>query len=175
MIRRVRSQVDDFHSRVYQQVVAIGQRVDGEESAPRQAARQQHRQNIPSSSISEYYKLNLTIPIIDHLSSELENRFNNDCSKHLIEFTKLLPADVIKSTSQLSPSDFPSLLEVYGSDLPAARSFDVELDLWQNKWTNNRVLAQELSIPEKTLKHTDSDYFPNIHTLIIINFWLLSL
>ena len=69
---------------------------------------------------------------------------------------------------KLSPSDFPCLLEVYGSDLPAARSFNVELDLWQNKWTNNPVLAQELSIPEKTLKHTDSDYFPNIHTLIII-------
>ena len=41
--------------------------VDVVESAPRRAGKQQHRTN---ARISDYYKDNLTIPILDHLSNE---------------------------------------------------------------------------------------------------------
>ena len=75
-LRGVQSRVDDFHTRVYKQVLQLGQSVDVMESAPRQASRQQHRQNIPSDNISDYYKRNFTIPILDHLISELSDRFN---------------------------------------------------------------------------------------------------
>ena len=66
-LRGVWSRVDDFHTRVYKQVLQLGQSIDVMESAPRQASRQQHRQNIPSDNISDYYKRNFTIPILDHL------------------------------------------------------------------------------------------------------------
>ena len=70
-LRGVRSRVDDFHTRVYKQVLQLGQSIDVMESAPRQASRQQHRQNIPSDNFSDYYKHNFTIPILDHIISEL--------------------------------------------------------------------------------------------------------
>lgn len=56
-IKSVWSRVDDFHSQ-------LGQSIDVAETAPRQTNRQQHRQNIPSDNISDYYKCNLTIPIL---------------------------------------------------------------------------------------------------------------
>ena len=40
--------------------------------------------------------------------------------------------------------------------------------MWQKVWTGDPEQAQELNTPEKVLAHTDSDYFPNIHTLIVI-------
>ena len=80
---------------------------------------------------------------------------------------QLLPSEVVKSTSQLKPENFCNLLQLYGSDLPAVKSFDVELDLWQNKWMRNSNHAKELNTPE-VLEQTDQDYFPNIHTLIVI-------
>ena len=52
--------------------------------------------------------------------------------------------------------------------MPSVRSLDAELDLWQNKWRGDAHLAQELNTPEKVLRHTDADYFPNIRTLIVI-------
>ena len=83
VISGVRSRVDDFHSQVYEQVLTLSQSVNIAESAPRLASRQQHRQNIPSDSISDYYKRNLTIPILDHLSNELDTRFDANCSQKL--------------------------------------------------------------------------------------------
>ena len=72
-IRDVRSRVDTFHSQVYEQVHLLSQSIEVVETAPRQASRQQHRQNIPSTTISDYYKRTLTIPLLDHLSSELDS------------------------------------------------------------------------------------------------------
>ena len=81
---------------------------------------------------------------------------------------RLLPFEVVKTTSQLKSENFGSILQFYGDDLPSVRSLDAELDLWQNKWRGDAHLAQELNTPEKVLRHTDADYFPNIRTLIVI-------
>ena len=167
-LKGVRSRVDDFHGQVYEQVLVLRQSIDVVEVAPRQANRQQHRQNIPSDSVSDYYKHNLTIPILDHLNNELDTRFGTSCSQNLSEFMQLLPFEVVKTASPLKPENFRGLLQLYGNDLPSVKSFDVELDLWQNKWTGNPEQAQVLNAPEKVLAHTDYDYFPNIHTLIVI-------
>ena len=168
VIRGVRSRVDHFHSQVYKDVLMLSQSIDVVEMAPRQANRQQHRQNIPAENISEYYKRNLTIPVLDHLSYELDTRFDADGSRNLIEFMQLLPVEVVKTTSHLRPENFSSLIQVYGNELPSVKSIDVELDLWQNKWNGDIEHAQELNTPEKVLAHTDYDYFPNIHTLLVI-------
>lgn len=114
-VKGAKSRVESFHSLPYQQAVRLGRSVDVEETKPRQTVRQQHRQNTPSSSVSEYYKRNLTIPILDHLISELDS---------LLEFMKLLPFEVVNATHHLVPGDFSNLLHVYGSDLPCVSSFE---------------------------------------------------
>ena len=167
-LKGVRSRVDDFHAQVYKQVLMLGQSVDVMESAPRQASRQQHRQNIPSDNVTDYYKRNFTIPILDHLISELDVRFSAGSSQYVVEFMRLLPSEVVNASSQLQLQDFTNLLQLYKEDLPSVRSFDVELNLWQSKWTGETQLANELDTPGKVLAHTDYDYYPNIHTLIII-------
>ena len=95
--RGVRSKVDDFHSQMYQDVLTLSESVGVTESAPRQASRQQHRSNAPSDNVSDYYKRNLTIPVLDHLSSELDTRFHANYSQNLIEFMRLLPFEVVKT------------------------------------------------------------------------------
>ena len=107
-------------------------------------SRQQHWQNIPSSNISDYYKCTITIPLLDHLSSELDSRFDAGCSHNLIEFMQLLPSEGAKTTSQLRPENFSAVLQLYGNVLPSVRSFDVELDLWQNKWSGESEQATKL-------------------------------
>ena len=110
----------------------------------------QHPDKQTGSNISDYYKRNLTIPILDHLSNELDTCFDAGCSQNLIKFMEL-PFQVIKTTSRLRPENFSSLLQLYGSDLPSVKSLNVELDLWQNKWNGDPEQAQELNTPEKVL------------------------
>ena len=86
---------------------------------------------------------------------------------------QLLPVEVVKTTSHLRPENFSSLIQAYGNDLPSVKSIDVELDLWQNKWNCDIKHAQELNTPEKVLAHKDYDYFPIIHTLLVIMATLL--
>lgn len=71
---------------------------------------------------------------------------------------KLLPFEVVKTTSQLRTEN--------STDLPCVKSFGVELDLWQNKWMGDSQLGYELNTPEKVLGHTDYDYFPNIIVIV---------
>ena len=85
-LQKIRSNVNPFHTRIYDQSMTIAQSVDVEESMPRLASRQQHRQNIQAPNSSEYFRLNLTIPLLDHLINELSSRFNNTSSHATMNF-----------------------------------------------------------------------------------------
>ena len=167
-IRGVRSRVDTFHDLTYDQALLLSQSVGVEESVPRLASRQQHRQNIPADNSRDYYKRILTIPILDHLICELDVRFDADSSQIVIECMQLLPSEMIDATLNLQVSDFPNLSQLFKDDLPSFMSLDAELDLWQNKWAGEPQLAVDLNTPEKVLAYTDQDFFPNIHALLVL-------
>ena len=54
VLRSSRSQVDDFHKRLHEEAVQLGITVGVEQSVPRLAGRQQHRQNIPATTPTDY-------------------------------------------------------------------------------------------------------------------------
>ena len=169
VVKGFRSEVDSFHDRYYQEALRLAALVDVEESAPRLAGRQQHRQNVPATSSAEYYRLNVTVPLLDHMISELDSRFNSESSSVVVDFIQLLPCAVYQKTAsdRLTTADLDTLLKLYEDDLPCARSLDVELELWRTKWKDSE-LAEGLNTPMKALPHVDKDYFPNIHTLMLI-------
>ena len=75
--------------------------------------RPQHWQNLPSSNsiYSEYSKWTTTIPMLDHLISELNVRFNESSCQFLLHFVKLLPSEVIKHPNRISQTGFVGLLK----------------------------------------------------------------
>ena len=93
-LQNIRSTVNNFHARIYSEATAIAHSVGVEESIPRLASRQQHRQNIRAQSISDYFHLNFTVPLLDHLITELSSRFNDTSSQATIEFFSLLPSSI---------------------------------------------------------------------------------
>lgn len=165
-VRDVRSNVNSFHALMYSQALLLCDSVGVEETVPRLASRQQHRQNIPAADSKEYYKRIITIPLLDHLLCELDARFDASSSKLVVEFMQMLPSGIVKSTSlRLQQSSIPQLVQLYRDDLPSFRS---ELDLWYNKWVNDPQLASDLNTPDKALIHTDQDFFPNIRMLFVL-------
>ena len=72
----VRNQVDHYHDTWYDEAVALAQEIEVQEQMPRHARHQSHRDNPPALSASEYFKRSITIPLIDHLISDLNARFD---------------------------------------------------------------------------------------------------
>ena len=169
VLKGCRSNVHVFHERLYQEAVQIGELVEVTESSPRLAGRQQHRSDICADTTTEYYKLNLTIPLLDHIINELDDRFDPDSSAVLREFIQLLPVAVFKRSDQLRSVDFARVLQLYEDDIPSSSSLDVELHLWQAKWkVSDNASLEDLNTPVKVLPHADKDYFPNIQSLMLL-------
>ena len=130
VVKRFMSEVNSFHDRPYHEALRLAALVDLEESAPRLVGRQQHRQNVPATSTAEYYRLNVTVPLLHHMISELfDSRFNSESSS-VVEFTQLLPCALYQKpqSKMLTAADLDTVLKLYEDDLPCRRSMDVELE-----------------------------------------------
>ena len=60
----------EFH-KVYLQAERMGISVNVDSSKPRSCARQRNRPNATVESIEDWYRINVAIPFIDHVISEL--------------------------------------------------------------------------------------------------------
>ena len=118
VLQSARRDVESFHARIYTAALDIAGKVNVDESAPRTTGRQQHRANVPSSSPSEYFKRQLTIPALDYLKSEISERFSSNSSTILSEIMKLLPVSVAESEEDITSADIDELCLFYEDDLP---------------------------------------------------------
>ena len=165
------SQVDMFYEHTFEEAVRLGASVDIEQSSPRLAGRQRHRSNAPAGTVKDYYKRNLTIPLLDHINGELNTRFSSESSAIVVEFMQLLPSTICENSAAtvLNKAYLTELLQIYEYDLPSARSLHVELSLWHTQCAERDAeLAESLNTAAKVLPHADQDYYPTIHILFLI-------
>ena len=89
--------MDIFHDSMYSDVKTLGDYVE-EESRPHLAGQQQHHSNIPSDSISNHYKVNMTIPVLDHIINQLDTRFDSYSTSIINESIKILPSQIFNKS-----------------------------------------------------------------------------
>ena len=168
-VSSIRKNVDAFHDDCYEKITAIAKRLNIPISKPRTNKRQVYRDNHPANSISDFYKVSLTIPLLDTLEQELKSRFSNDtlaCYSGLY----LIPSKVIGM--QNSPRKKPlkelckSIISFYYEDLPYPSRIEAELDLWEEYWTSEREIFPTNFA--QTLKAVDFTGFQNIKQLLKI-------
>ena len=157
---------EKFHEIVYSNAVALAHSVGIEESYPRIASFQLHRSNTPAANASQYYQRTLTIPMLDHLITGLDNRFEEGTAGIIVELVQILPSELVSSSVQLKASHFKDVLQLYKDDLPSAKALHTELDLWRMKWKSESIKAKELDTTTKTLIFVDKDY---IYVLLVIS------
>ena len=167
-LQSTRESVDSFHSLFYSKALEIAELVNVQESMPRTTGRQHNRSNVPASCPSEYYQRVVTIPVLDHLISEIDSRFNSRTSSLVTEVMQLLPPQIAKRDSTITPNELTEFRAVYGDILPSPLSLDTELHCWWVKWQENASTAEELQTPLKVLPLIDTDFFPNIYQIIKI-------
>lgn len=155
----IRSRIDvEFH-KVYQQAERMGSSVNVHPSKPRSCAHQTNRPNAPAESLEDWYRINVAIPFIDHVITELDSKFTR-LAKTASQLLSLVPSVMCDSNV-----NFSELIELYEDDLPSPELFDQEFSRWQHKF---QTLDKKPSSCASAIKECDKDLFPNIFILLQI-------
>ena len=168
-LRNIRENVDVHHGEWFAKVERMCDSVGIEPSLPRVCGRQHHRANVPAQTPCEYYRCIITIPVLDHLISELDTRF----SKHqqtALQGLYLVPSVLTTLEVEEISSKVCQLEDMYGDDLPHPSSLRSELHCWHLKWKQQEEEHGRCSLPTTpsiSLPHASS-LFPNIKVLLLI-------
>ena len=158
----MRNEVDLYHDRWYTEAVALADKISIEEKMPRCASKQKHRDNPPAST-PDYFKMSITIPLLDHLNLDLKTRFDFSTINSYYGLS-IVPSKMISmltaSGSQDWKEKFKLFINFYEDDLSNPLALDGELDLWQSYWETYQGSRPD-SITA-TLKHLTFHGFDNI-------------
>ena len=93
-IKDIEEECHEWFKDAYRLADKIGATV----SVPRITGRQEHRNNAPSVSAESHYRVNVAIPLIDHLLEEMSSRFSKD-NRARAEIFSLVTSAVVKHDS----------------------------------------------------------------------------
>ena len=132
----IREHIADYHGTWYSEAVALAAKIDVVERMPRTTSRQTRRDNHPASDASEYYKRVITIPLVDHLNSDLKTRYDfsnvNAYNGLCVVPSKMISLlNTSKPGAQSWKDKFKLFTFFYEDDLPNPLALDAEMELWQ--------------------------------------------
>ena len=163
-----RQNVDSIHSEWFEEIDKMCRSIRVEPSLPRLCGRQRNRDNIPAQTPSQYYRRTVTIPVLDHLISEMNRRFSEHQKTAFLGLNLILSILVKKPLCEVESVLLP-LESTYTSDLQDD-SFKPELHQWYLKWKKEDDTCGIQALPNTlafTLPHCSS-YFANIQILLHI-------
>ena len=148
-------------------VKILADKLDIAVAVPRINARQVHRDNIPADSPEEYYRRNLMIPFLDHITTELENRFGP------IHQTKVKLLGLVPALATSYPlASINEVGDLYKADLPSPYLLSTEFSRWKSRFSSTPHVGNRPDNLQKTLQVCDEDDFPNISVLLAIAYTL---
>ena len=168
-VQYVRDNIETHHSKWFLTISEMLSQMGVEPCVPRRCGRQIHRSNVPADTPMEYYRRTISIPMVDHLLSELQSQFGDHQRTAMLGLS-IVPSLFLSLESAECISRFKELADLYESDLRSPESLESELHCWHTKWQQQVRDRGESSLPTSltlTLRHVSSMY-PNITALVKI-------
>ena len=166
-VTTMRTNVDFYHTTWYEEAFKLAKEVEVQEGKKRTVGRQTTRSNPPSQSFTEHYKLTITIPLLDHLQTSLNARFDLD-SVNVYKGLSIVPAKMMSLSEKGIDwkEQFKTASTFYYDDLPNPLALDAELRQWFIYWdTHNGPLPDNVIT---TLKCVSFKGFENIKVILRI-------
>lgn len=92
----MRANADSHFARIVEEAKSVMEELDVEMSVPRLTGRQRHRENCDhNDDAMTYWKRTVFIPTLDHVTSDMRERFAEENMYHL-KFNILLPSQLLK-------------------------------------------------------------------------------
>jgi len=130
VLEKKRETADDSFDGIWSQAQELADLSDTELVQPRLSVRQRNRVNVPACSPQEYFKRSIFIPFLDHVLSDLKERFAAHNSA-VYCLSILIPAFF----HQYSFDDLLPALEMYHKFVSDDRNkLRSEFDLWKQRW-----------------------------------------
>lgn len=169
LVTSIRNNIQFYHNKWYLESLELANQFHVTEAKKRSVKRQINRANHPASDISTFYKVFLSIPIIEHLQSQLNTRFTES---NLISYTGLyiIPSKIVSMLKGEELKDWKEcakpFFKFYEEDLPNPKALSGELLLWERFWMDSKnVLPNNVS---RTLKSVPFAGFENIKVCLRI-------
>jgi hypothetical protein len=132
-----------------------------------------HRNNVPSTCASDYYKKAVTIPLIDNLSSQLDFRFS-DSNQHIFYGLDIIPERMLVLVKKFHEGsitytwrqNFKKFSDYYEDDLPNPIALESEFELFERYWITSKQSPP--ATVSSTLKSIAFAGFENIKVLLRI-------
>lgn len=133
-----KNSTENFHE-LYIETKKIMLNLEVEEKLPRLTGRQTKRPNYSVSSVEEYYRVSVYIPLIENILNDMKERFNNEKNQAFLFLSQLTPKYIIKTNNDdivkvvhaikkyyvFEDMDFIDLEEMH---------LKTEINLWKSKW-----------------------------------------
>ena len=124
------------------------------------------RANYPVSTTRDYYRVKLTIPLLDYLIDQSEFRFPSKMCD-LYRGFYVVPGVFLNCKDLDWKTEFMKFVEAYREDMPNYRSIHAELGLWETSWRKGFEEIVYNSVAD-TLRNCNELAFPNIFTALKI-------
>ena len=137
--------------------------INSNESIPRIVYGRQQRAIPRAETPEQYWRVTVSIPLLDSIISELECRFSEDKMAHY-ELFNLMP-QVISANEDLQSTE-STIIRVWGDLIPFSDMLSMELKRWKQHCSG---ITCDKSITELLAQNTDPVFFPNIGNFSV--FW----
>ncbi|VDI03801.1 Hypothetical predicted protein [Mytilus galloprovincialis] len=109
----IREHAEEAFDGLFKRASTIANKNDITINKPRTSGRQRHRANAAAETVEQHYRINIFIPLIDHIIKHLNDRFPDDIKPMLYGFY-LLPQYLCKLTEDSTGS----IANGYINDIP---------------------------------------------------------
>ena len=172
-VKEIRQDVDKHHATWFSESTVMAEKVGEEPRIPGRCVRQIQRNNVPATTPSEYYKRAISIPMLDHLESEINARFTELQSTEA-KGMSIVPATLCVTTTAASVKELDKnidrLVINYMADLEDDRDLvEEEIHQWKIEWQDVAEKDRpNMYTAASALKACDKRRFPNVKRLLRI-------
>ena len=155
------SAIDVKHREWFEKAKEMAALVNVQPALPRTCGRQQHRDSHEADSPEEYFRRIVTIPMLDILLEQLQQRFGG-LQQVAVKGHHLLP-DVFLEDPLAARAAIHALANENVQFLPRARrGLDAELDMWEVHW---RAHEDKPTTCQDLLETSSKHSWPDIYHL----------
>jgi hypothetical protein len=153
----------------YEEATKLASELDIDIKIPRTCSKQQHRANIATTNVEEYFRSVVAIPFLDQFCSELKMRFQEEDIK-AYKICMLLPS-TLSALSEDEIATLASEMMFYETDLDCLSQHDLSREFHELKRHYkdlSRAMSDELDDLLSLYNYIDEDMFPKTKTLLHI-------
>ena len=148
----VRSNIDEHHKQWVHAVQKVCSDIGVEPSLLRLCYHQIHCSTVPADTPSGYYCCSVSIPLLDHLLSEIESRFSTHQQIAMLGLS-LIPSFMASLGLEECTAKVSQLAKMYEEDLPSPECIEGKLHCWWVKWQQEHSLNMGRLVYQ-VLQHT---------------------